>query len=161
MYYPLGHVQSYQQQPQQGAQLNGVVQHDEILQNLNPSNNNIAVNNVNNSSGGKDAPFSCFSIVCCQLLNVNAVCLAHTPLQLQSQSLSAQQQIIPVDQLAGVGNQNAQNDLDSVSAPLNELDQQNDVGAQTSGDIDAKDDLPIQSENNINDNHSKCLSTNC
>lgn len=53
IYYPLGNVQTYQQQPQPAAQLNGVVQHDEILQNLTPSNNNIAVNNVNNTSAGK------------------------------------------------------------------------------------------------------------
>lgn len=59
MYYPLGNVQTYQQQPQPAAQLNGVVQHDEILQNLTPSNNNVAVNNVNNSTGGK-----CFLLVC-------------------------------------------------------------------------------------------------
>ncbi|XP_055323189.1 ras GTPase-activating protein-binding protein 2 isoform X3 [Sitodiplosis mosellana] len=122
-------------QPQPAAQLNGVVQHDEILQNLTPSNNNIAVNNVNNSTS------------------------AHTPLQIQSQTMSAQQQIMPVDQLATVGNQNvAVNDLENVSVPVlqNEIDQQNDVSAQASVDIESKDDLPsIQSEqNNINDNHT-------
>ncbi|XP_031630037.1 ras GTPase-activating protein-binding protein 1 isoform X2 [Contarinia nasturtii] len=124
------------QQPQPAAQLNGVVQHDEILQTLTPSNNNIAVNNVNNSTG------------------------AHTPLQIQSQSLSAQQQIIPVDQLANVtGNPNATvNDLENVSTPAlqNEIDQQNDMSAQTTSDIESKDELAgIQSEqNNINDNHT-------
>lgn len=90
----------------------------------------------------------------------------HTPLQIQSQSLSAQQHIIPVDQLSNVtGNQTALvNDLESVSAPAlqNEIDQQNDVSAQASADIESKDDLPaIQSEqNSINDNHTGrcCLS---
>lgn len=137
IYYPLGNVPSYQQQPQPAAQLNGVVQHDEILQNLTPSNNNVAVNNVNNSTG------------------------VHTPLQIQSQSLSAQQHIIPVDQLANVtGNQTASvNDLESVSPPTlqNEIDQQNDVTVQASPDIEPlKDELPaIQSEqNSINDNHT-------
>lgn len=80
-------------------------------------------------------------------------------MQIQSQTLSAQQQIIPVDQLTNVGNQNASvNDLENVSVPAlqNEIDQQNDVSAQASVDIESKDDLPsIQSEqNNINDNHS-------
>lgn len=84
----------------------------------------------------------------------------HTPLQIQSQSLSAQQHIIPVDQLANVtGNQTASaNDLESVSAPAlqNEIDQQNDGTAQASADIETKDELPaIQSEqNSINDNHT-------
>lgn len=81
-------------------------------------------------------------------------------MQIQSQSLSAQQQIIPVDQMANVtGNQNAVvNDLENVSTPAlqNEIDQQNDVSAQTTSDIESKDDLAgIQSEqNNINDNHT-------
>lgn len=72
---------------------------------------------------------------------------------------SAQQPIIPVDQLANVtGNQNATvNDLESVSAPAlqNEIEQ-NDVSVQASADIEQKDDLPaIQNEqNNINDNHT-------
>lgn len=85
-------------------------------------------------------------------------------MQMQSQSLSAQQHIIPVDQLANVtSTQNASvNDLENVSAPAlqNEIDQQNDVSAQASGDIESKDELTsIQAEqNNINDNHtSKCL----
>lgn len=79
---------------------------------------------------------------------------------MQSQSLSAQQHIIPVDQLANVtGSQNASvNDLENVSAPAqqNEIDQQNDVSAQASADIETKDELPtIQSEqNSINDNHT-------
>lgn len=73
--------------------------------------------------------------------------------------MSAQQQIIPVDQLANVtGNQNATvNDLEIVSAPTlqNEIEQ-NDVSAQASVDIESKDELPgIQSEqNSINDNHT-------
>lgn len=90
--------------------------------------------------------------------------IVHTPLQMQSQTLSAQQHIIPVDQLANVtGNQNASvNDLETVSAPAqqNEIEQQNDVSAQASADIETKDELPaIQSEqNNINENHtSKCF----
>lgn len=88
----------------------------------------------------------------------------HTPLQIQSQSLSAQQHILPVDQLANVtGNQTASvNDLESVSAPTlqNDIDQQNDATAQASADIDSKDELPaIQSEqNSINDNHTGRLS---
>lgn len=86
---------------------------------------------------------------------------AHTPLQIQSQSLSAQQQIIPnVDQLANVtGTPNATvNDLESVSTPTlqNEIDQQIDVSVQSSVDVESKDDLPaIQSEqNSINENHT-------
>lgn len=71
---------------------------------------------------------------------------------MQSQSLSAQQHIIPVDQNASV------NDLENVSAPAqqNEIDQQNDVSAQASADIETKDELPtIQSEqNSLNDNHT-------
>lgn len=88
------------------------------------------------------------------------MCAVHTPLQIQSQSLSAQQHIIPVDQLANVtGNQTASvNDLESVSAPAlqNEIDQQNEVTAQASADIETKDELPaIQNEqNSINDNHT-------
>lgn len=48
----MGNVQSYQQQSQP-AQLNGVVQHDEILQSITPSNNNIAINNMNNNTNSK------------------------------------------------------------------------------------------------------------
>lgn len=94
------------------------------------------------------------------LIKKTRLLVAHTPLQIQSQTLSAQQQIIPVDQLANVtGNQNAAvNDLENVSAPAlqNEIDQQNDVSGQASADLESKDELPgIQSEqNNINDNHT-------
>lgn len=101
--------------------------------------------------------FACLLIY----FTIQHVCSVHTPLQIQSQSLSAQQHIIPVDQLANVtGNQTASvNDLESVSPPSlqSEIDQQNDVAAQTSADIEPlKDELPaIQSEqNSINDNHT-------
>lgn len=56
------------------------------------------------------------------------------------------------------GSQATVNDLENVSTPVlhNEIDQQNDVSAQTSADIESKDDLSgIQNEqNNINDNHT-------
>lgn len=137
MFYPLGSVPSYQPQSQP-AQLNGVVQHDEILQNLTPTNNNIAVNNVNNNTN------------------------AHNPIQLQSQSLTAQQQIIP-DQLANVtGTQNAtlNNDLDNATSPAiqNDIEQQNDVTTQASQDIETKDDLPLQLNEQNNVNNDEALS---
>lgn len=130
----MSNVQSYQQT--QPAQLNGVVQHDEILQNLTPSNNNIAANNVNNNTN------------------------AH---QLQSQSLTAQQQIIP-DQLATVtGTQNAtvNNDLDNATSPAlqNDIEQQNDVTAQVATDIESKDDLPINEQNNVSNDEALSKAT--
>lgn len=70
IFYPLGSVQSYQQQTQP-TQLNGVVQHEEILQNLTPSNNNVAINNINNNTNGKhfvDLEFNSFDHVCVCLI---------------------------------------------------------------------------------------------
>lgn len=90
---------------------------------------------------------------------IRRMIIAHTPLQIQSQSLPTQKPILPVDQLANVtGNTNAMlNDLENVSVPTlqNEIEQ-NDISAQESVDIEPKVELPaIQSEqNNINDNHT-------
>lgn len=51
-YQQIGNVQSYPQ-PTQPIQLNGVVQHDELLQTIPPSNNNIAINSINNNTNGR------------------------------------------------------------------------------------------------------------
>lgn len=71
---------------------------------------------------------------------------------------------MPVDQLSNVtGNQTASvSDLEGVSASAlqNEIDQQNDIAAQVSDDIETKDELPIihNEQNSINDNHTgECL----
>lgn len=67
IFYPLGSVQSYQQQSQP-AQLNGIVQHEEILQNLTPTNNNVAINNINNNTNGKN-------LMTLNLIHSNFVCV--------------------------------------------------------------------------------------
>lgn len=121
----IGNVQSYPP-PAQPIQLNGVVQHDELLQNIPPSSNNIAINNINNNTN------------------------AHTPIQVQSQSISVQQQQImqQVDQLANVIQNTSvgggSNDLESSDSPtaLQHDDSANDVNVQVGGagsDSDAKD----------------------
>lgn len=125
IYYPVGNVQSFQQS--QPAQLNGVVQHDEILKTLTPSNNNIAVNNTVNNN---------------------------TSIQVQSQPLSSQQQpqIITVDQLANVNatNNTANNDLDGVAANAlqNDFEPQNDVTVSAPTEIEKDENSISQLEQN-------------
>lgn len=145
--------------------MNGVVQHDEILQSITPSNNNIAINNMNNNTNSKNSKF--YSLCCIDFHIFPSFSLAHTPIQIQSQSLSApQQQIIhqQVDQLANViGNQNAtslNNDLEGISSPaLQNDDQQNDIGAPTTTDIDTKEESIDTQNEPSNANNEEVLTS--
>lgn len=127
-------VQSYQQP----AQLNGVVQHEEILQNKPPttynSTNNVTVtNNVNNNN---------------------------TPTQAQSQPITTPQQTTPIDQSANVtGSPNTTNiptnDLDTTPA-VSDIDvKQNDVSIQQTSEIELIEDNTANQNEQISTNQEK------
>lgn len=120
---------------------------------------------MNNNTNSKNSEF--YNLCCIDFHTFFPFSLAHTPIQIQSQSLSApQQQIIhqQVDQLANViGNQNAtslNNDLEGISSPaLQNDDQQNDIGAPTTTDIDTKDESIDTQNEPSNANNEEVLTS--